>query len=115
MYPVSFQFGQYTLTGATLDYDVTFTPDLGILNRYAIRIDELSLYGGNTRDLLSGLINELNQSGQVPIPLPGAFSIPTTLAGTIDLQADPVPVPAAIWLLGSGLMGLIGLRRRQNK
>lgn len=26
----------------------------------------------------------------------------------------PVPVPAAIWLLGSGLLGLVGIRRRKN-
>ena len=25
---------------------------------------------------------------------------------------EPVPVPAAVWLLGSGLVGLIGLRRK---
>jgi hypothetical protein len=29
-----------------------------------------------------------------------------------DLNA--VPVPAAVWLLGSGLLGLVGLRRRNN-
>ncbi len=27
----------------------------------------------------------------------------------------PVPIPAAAWLLGSGLFGLVGLRRRQRK
>ena len=26
-----------------------------------------------------------------------------------------VPVPAAVWLLGSGLLGLIGVARRNNK
>jgi hypothetical protein len=26
----------------------------------------------------------------------------------------PVPVPAAVWLLGSGLAGLAGLRRRKG-
>ena len=28
--------------------------------------------------------------------------------------AAPVPVPAAVWLLGSGLLGLVGIRRRRN-
>ncbi len=29
-------------------------------------------------------------------------------------QSSPVPVPGAVWLLGSGLLGLAGLRRRNN-
>ena len=29
--------------------------------------------------------------------------------------ASPVPVPAAVWLFGSGLLGLAGLRRKQKK
>jgi hypothetical protein len=32
--------------------------------------------------------------------------------GVVTLNASAVPIPAAVWLLGSGLMGLIGLRRR---
>jgi hypothetical protein len=30
-------------------------------------------------------------------------------------QTAAVPIPAAVWLLGSGLVGLIGLRRRMKK
>lgn len=33
-------------------------------------------------------------------------------AGTITTTVNAVPVPAAVWLLGSGLLGLIGIRRR---
>jgi hypothetical protein len=29
--------------------------------------------------------------------------------------ATAVPIPAAVWLLGSGLIGLVGIRRRFNK
>lgn len=31
-----------------------------------------------------------------------------------DLSYSPVPVPSAVWLLGSGLIGLIGVARRKR-
>lgn len=35
---------------------------------------------------------------------------------TFTLRVEPVPLPAAVWLFGSGLAGLVGvLRRRQSK
>jgi hypothetical protein len=33
----------------------------------------------------------------------------------LEITGTPVPVPAAVWLLGSGLLGLIGIRRRKNR
>ena len=33
----------------------------------------------------------------------------------VDFNANPVPVPAAIWLFGSGLLGLIGIGRRKKR
>lgn len=32
----------------------------------------------------------------------------------LNIQASPVPIPASIWMLGSGLMGLIGFGRRKQ-
>jgi hypothetical protein len=36
--------------------------------------------------------------------------------GSVSIEYDytPVPIPGAIWLLGSGLLGLIGIRRRKQ-
>jgi hypothetical protein len=34
-------------------------------------------------------------------------------ADNIEVTGNPVPVPAAVWLLGSGLIGLVGLGRRK--
>jgi hypothetical protein len=39
----------------------------------------------------------------------GAWGIDTIEYGS------PVPIPEALWLLGSGLLGLIGLRRRRRR
>ena len=43
-------------------------------------------------------------------------------AGTFDFRTyattsatAAVPIPGAIWLLGTGLVGLVGIRRRQSK
>ena len=37
-----------------------------------------------------------------------------TITGTVAADATPTPIPAAAWLLGSGLMGLMGIRRRNS-
>jgi hypothetical protein len=33
----------------------------------------------------------------------------------IDSVSSPIPVPAAVWLFGSGLLGLVGVARRRKK
>ena len=35
-----------------------------------------------------------------------------SVTGGIEAVGAPVPVPGAIWLLGSGLIALVGIRRR---
>jgi hypothetical protein len=35
------------------------------------------------------------------------------LVGEVQFEASAVPIPAAAWLFGSGLLGLSGLKRRQ--
>lgn len=35
--------------------------------------------------------------------------------GTAWAEATPVPIPGAVWLLGSGLIGLVAIRRRKPK
>lgn len=38
----------------------------------------------------------------------------TDRVDNVLVTASPVPLPAGLWLLGSGLLGLAGLRRRQS-
>ena len=42
------------------------------------------------------------------------FAAFDTSAGTITGETTVIPIPAAVWLLGSGLIGLVGLRRRRS-
>ena len=32
----------------------------------------------------------------------------------LERELNPVPVPAAVWLFGSGLLGLVGIARRKK-
>jgi hypothetical protein len=43
-------------------------------------------------------------------PPPGVEIFPTLIDGTVNV----VPIPAAVWLFGSGLLGLIGFARRKT-
>ena len=38
-----------------------------------------------------------------------------SITGTVSPQTAQAPIPAAVWLLGSGLVGLVGIRRRLQK
>jgi hypothetical protein len=42
----------------------------------------------------------------------GGSALPTSV--DLDLQVSAVPVPAAVWLFGSGLLGLAGFNRRKQ-
>lgn len=42
------------------------------------------------------------------------FSAQTTVASSVQADIQVVPVPAAVWLFGSGLLGLVGIARRKR-
>lgn len=44
--------------------------------------------------------------------LPSFDVMPTFIGGSVTV--NPVPVPAAVWLFGSGILGLVGVARRRN-
>ena len=56
---------------------------------------------------IQGTMNYLTGS----LPSPTGFGGNIT-SGTASITGSAVPIPAAIWLFGSGLVGLVGIRRR---
>ncbi len=47
------------------------------------------------------------------LPFTGAYDNKTNLGMDLRIKLEPVPVPAAVWLFGSGLLGLVGVARRK--
>jgi hypothetical protein len=43
------------------------------------------------------------------------FDVRTIHLDSVSVAPQVVPVPAAVWLFGSGLLGLVGIARRKKK
>jgi hypothetical protein len=67
--------------------------------------------------LANFLLADVNESsGKYPYDFSVVSSAPPTAgAATYTLTAQVVPIPSAVLLFGSGLMGVVGLRRRMKK
>lgn len=59
---------------------------------------------------------DVNFGSTLTVPEANAYAIQFTGAGGFEMVVDvqPVPVPAAVWLFGTGLLGLIGFSRRKR-
>ena len=75
--------------------------------------DAIALYDGSG----GGTGFDLAESGYDWIQYVRVEGLDGFSGGEVDAFADvaPVPVPGAIWLLGSGLIGLLGIGRRQAR
>ena len=72
-------------------------------------------YLGDIAVISAGTKNVSALFGNVPI---SSFAVSLNTADYIRIASvgyNPVPLPGAMWLLGSGLAGLFGLRRRFKK
>jgi hypothetical protein len=83
--------------------------------------DASNWFGGNQQNFITGLGTQAklfaitaagfggaNQTTQTP-----EWYVTLTSSGLTYTQLAPVPLPAAFWLLGSGLLGLAGVARRK--
>ncbi len=109
---INADFPPYALENASLYYHLTVTPDDAVDNRYHINIPMLLVSGGNTEEILAALMTDIQSA--VPllsISLP-IVDFPISVSGSVDIEATPTPVPSALWLFGSGIIGLIGWQRK---
>jgi hypothetical protein len=72
--------------------------------------DELGVSGAQSLYGVTGDGTNSN-AGKLQIYLLGQLELTST--GTLENVPSPVPVPAALWLFGSGLLGLAGVGRRK--
>jgi hypothetical protein len=108
--PVMLTAGQTYFVGATMY--------AGLLNGSSTTTDFDSFASFNNGDSPVFLNQYINYLGSAyAINGSNTLSMPTTAFITdyavgANIDVTPTPIPAAAWLLGSGLLGLVGIRRR---
>jgi hypothetical protein len=91
--------------GAATKYGLTATNDLASLGT-AAQLFGFTGNGSPTNGVESYIL------GSVTLSTAGVLSI--TGNSTTTPPPPPVPLPAAVWLFGSGLLGLVGVSRRRK-
>jgi hypothetical protein len=92
--------GLYTAAGQS-KYGLLGAPDYSALGSTPVQL--FGLTGNNTTSTLQSYI-----LGTVTLDASGVLTFTGNSGGS------PVPLPAAVWLFGSGLMGLVGVSRRRK-
>ncbi|MBU1247688.1 MAG: hypothetical protein KKB70_03235 [Proteobacteria bacterium] len=98
-------YGSDFTVGKTYSIDFGVTPSIGTPDFNDVLI-AVRFSDGNTLNAQAFLDASANTIGEVDYDLTAAAS---------QTVAAATPIPAAIWIMGSGLMGLVGMRRRFNK
>ena len=80
---------------------------LSVFNMYDLVFDTVA--GSTNVDAGLSLIGDVfwNDTGTVMLD-------PQPILSGATVTVNPVPVPAAVWLFGSGLLGLVGVARRRS-
>ncbi|BBO86523.1 hypothetical protein DSCO28_70890 [Desulfosarcina ovata subsp. sediminis] len=101
---VTFDFSGTTLTTGEQYAVVIFDPDDDLWG-YVVRWNS----SNDLYDEGSALFNASFSAHEPLAPDANGYDL------NFRVTAAPVPIPAAVWLLGGGLLGLIGIRRRSAR
>ncbi|MDX2507653.1 MAG: VPLPA-CTERM sorting domain-containing protein, partial [Gammaproteobacteria bacterium] len=95
---------------ASANATVDFLDTLGAVNILAIASAGVGV------PLPAGATGNASQSGFIEFTLGAGGVNSMSISGFVDSigSAEAVPVPAAVWLFGSGLLGLVGVARRKR-
>jgi len=94
--------------GQTLSNSASNTLDIGTDGQFILAV-QLFVEGG-------WIGGDPDHGSMWTVPETNQYAIKFGDIGGFDLVVDiaPVPVPAAVWLFGSGLLGLVGVARRKK-
>ncbi len=133
--------GSYSITDVIAENGTFYKPSSPISVSFATPVDDLSFYAMdidgyevltakvyNGATLLETITIDTINSGTgdgsaklVEFTAGNISSLTVTVYDGIgsgwaldDLSYAPVPIPGAVWLLGSGLFGLVAVRRKRN-
>jgi len=103
--------------GAAVGFEVDYSADadpggVGVTNGVDSALDSISFLGTFGSGSFSALLSALSTGDfRIGLHVQGI----TGNDGFSDSYVNTVPVPAAAWLFGSALLGLIAARRRKNQ
>jgi len=112
------QLTDFSLTG-NLDTSLWGAGDLYV----SLKENGSEIFGLSVWDLPTSGVNPFNFNGQFTVGNTYNLTLYSYTYDsdyydekwTFNLNTTVVPVPAAVWLFGSGLLGLIGVARRKTK
>ena len=96
--------------------DIAFSPFASVDKGVDIG-DALSVVGQNTAVRVENAAGSISGGGPfdlMAVTVAFGLTAQTGVGFSGFVEQTPVPVPAAVWLFGSGLLGLVGIARRKK-
>jgi hypothetical protein len=100
-------------------------PNADVTQFFDDNVEDWVMYGWGYNNLPPGEANSLTDSLNLQFDpglnyyafIAGGSTQSTTVSVSVDIsdgnEVNPVPLPAAVWFFGSGLIGLLGVARRK--